>query len=191
MEDLEPDSIQIEENTSRLLTTELFSEAKRKKVFQTSTPIPKKVQPEDDGIESDVSLGPTLSDDIIVVLDSSNDTSSGVMVDSSVSSTSTQTDFGFDALDTDDPTDVSEDEERDPYWSLYQNRIAIVKDQATVNFNVIDKFFSCKHETVDSRTIFPLSVAIKRRRSTAKWNTPPRYSTLPKYWIIYIFIYLF
>lgn len=213
LRDLQMDSIQNGEDTSTLHVTEFFSDAKRKKVFETSTPIANKKVPKvgsiqigqststtrvtpvmpitndakkkkvskDDGFESDTPPSSTSSDDVVIVLDSSNDTSSGVLVDSSVTSTSTQTEYGFDALQTDDETDVDEDVDRHPYWSLYRNRFPIVKDQTIVNSNVIDKFFGCKHETVDSRTIFPLSVNIPRRRSTANWNTPPRYSTLPKY----------
>lgn len=125
------------------------------------------------------------SDDIVVVLDSSIDTNNSVLVDSSVASSAQSFDqskrYDFDALQTDDATEYDEDESNAPYWSLYRNRIAIVNDQVAANLKTIDQFFGCKFENVDSIDIFPATVPIARRRSTAVWNTPPRYSILPKY----------
>lgn len=119
----------------------------------------------------------------MIVLDSPVVSSNLVVLDSSI--VSNETEYGFDALQTDDPTDDEDDveiaETRKPYWSLYKNRIAIVVDQTKVKAKVIDKLFGSGPETVDSLEIFPFHKPTPRRRSTAFWNTPPRYSMLPKY----------
>lgn len=104
-----------------------------------------------------------------------------MMVDGTMSSVQTQTVYDFDALHTDDSTDYEEDVPKRQYWSLYKNRIAIVTDQSDIRTNVIDIFFGSKVEQVRSTEIFPNTKLVQRRRSTAVWNTPPRYSTLPKY----------
>lgn len=125
----------------------------------------------------------SLSDDMIVLDSPMASKNSIIVLDSSIASNSSV--FGFDALQTDDSTDeeidVSVCESRQPYWSLYNNRIAIVIDQTKVKTKVIDKLFGSGPETVLSEKIFPFKTPIRRRRSTAFWNTPPRYSILPKY----------
>lgn len=88
----------------------------------------------------------------------------------------------FDSLHSDDPTDYEDDWFNVPYWSLYRNRISIVVDQTTVNPKIVDTLFNSKPQTVQSNEIFKYTSPIVRRRSTAVWNTPPRYSMLPKYW---------
>lgn len=94
--------------------------------------------------------------------------------------------FDFDTLQTDDS---SEDEDhilgtnRAPIWSSYANRNPIVIDQENIKLNVIDQFFGSKAENVAMCEIFELinpNEAL-RRRSSLFWNTPPRYSTLPKH----------
>lgn len=163
--------------------SDIFSEAKRKKIFTSSTPVTNKHMPKNVELNEFESVNSSYlapkSEDDIILLDSSSDTTSGVSVNGS--STSTQTEHGFEALNTDDSTDLDEDEMVSPYWSLSQNRVAIVTDQAKVGTNIIDNFFGCKAETVASVKIFPTSEPVQRRRSTAMWNTPPRYSMLPKY----------
>lgn len=148
-----------------------FGDAKRKKVSETES------------ISNASTSSTSTSDNIIVVLDTSIDSNNSVLVDSSVSSSVNGRSkiYNFDMLHTDDPTDSDEDDRNAPYWSLYRNRIAIVTDQTAVKLSTIDEFFGCKFENVDSRDIFPTMVQIKRRRSTAVWSTPPRYSMLPKY----------
>lgn len=106
-----------------------------------------------------------------------------IILDSSISSN--ESTYDFDALQTDDPTDEEIDVEltdtKKPYWSLYKNRIAIVIDQTDVKTKVVDKLFGSGPETIISTEIFPSIAPIRRRRSTAVWNTPLRYSVLPKY----------
>lgn len=108
---------------------------------------------------------------------------SSLVVDSSFASNESV--YGFDALQTDDPTDEDFDGEstnkRKPYWSLYKNRIAIVIDQEKIKTDVIDSLFDSGPQVVNSMEIFPFKTPVSRRRSTAIWNTPPRYSMLPKY----------
>lgn len=130
--------------------------------------------------ETDSGAPSTSSSDLDYVHDTSMISDSVIVVDSSMASNNTLD--GFDALHTDDSTEIDEDQCRTkPYWSLYNNRIAIVIDQGDVTTNVVDRFFGCKMEAPKSRQIFPKSAAIPRRRSTAVWNTPPRYSLMPKY----------
>lgn len=160
---------------------EAFGDAKRKKGVSK-----KPILDHDESIDStsnaSISSAST-SDNIVVVLDSSIDSNNSLLVDSSVASSVLDQSkrYDFDALQTDDPTEADEDESHAPYWSLYRNRIAIVTDQVEVDLKTIDEFFGCKFENVNSRDIFPTMVQIERRRSTALWNTPPRYSMLPKY----------
>lgn len=119
----------------------------------------------------------------MIVLDSPVKLKSSLVVDSSFASNESV--YGFDALQTDDPTDEEFDGEladkRKPYWSLYKNRIAIVIDQEKVKTNMIDALFDSGPQVVNSMEVFPFKTPVSRRRSTAIWNTPPRYSMLPKY----------
>lgn len=123
----------------------------------------------------------TASSDLDIVMDNSIAANSIIVLDSSVDSTIHNDVYGFDALHTDDSTDYEEDDCYKPYWSLYKNRIAIVIDQTNIKSMIVDQLFSSKPETVTSSEIFPASTPVARRRSTAIWNTPPRYSMLPKY----------
>lgn len=102
-------------------------------------------------------------------------------VDSSIEQLSHESGYGFDALHTDDSTDFEDEQTKLPYWCLEKNRLAIVIEQTHVNSKITDAFFDSKPQTVDSQKIFKNSLPIQRRRSTAVWNTPPRYSLLPKY----------
>lgn len=121
----------------------------------------------------------------IVIERSGISINSTIVVNSTMGSVHEQSSFGFDDLHTDDPTDdsmcVDDDTFHRPYWSLYDNRIAIVIDQCKVSDKVIDTLFGAKEENVDLQDIFPGSKPLKRHRSTAVWNTPLRYSMLPKY----------
>lgn len=102
-------------------------------------------------------------------------------VESSIEEVSHESGYGFDALNTDDSTDYEDEQTKLPYWCLEKNRLAIVIEQTKVNSKITDAFFDSKPQTVDSQKIFKNSLPIQRRRSTAVWNTPPRYSSLPKY----------
>lgn len=119
------------------------------------------------------------SDSAVVILDRSIDSNLSMNGDSIRSNRAA--DYNFDALNTDDDTDTEENTPHAPEWSKFANRNGIAINQTRVNTKVIDKFFGCRAESVDCNAIFPNSVPIRRRRSTAVWNTPPRYSTLPKY----------
>lgn len=132
-------------------------------------------------------------DDVIVIsespvarstamnLDIPNSVDSPMSVDRSIASSAQESEYGFDALHTDDQTDHEESQFYAPYWSLYTNRRSIVVDQTNINWKVVDTLFDVKPLTVNSQEIFTKSSPIQRRRSTAVWNTPPRYSMLPKY----------
>lgn len=129
---------------------------------------------------SNISSTSSISD-VVVVFDSPKVSDSIILVKNS--KMSNESEYGFDALHTDDSTD---DEEIDnvinrPYWSQSNNRNAIVIDQTGIDDKIVENFFGSKAEKVDAMEIFPKSVPEKRRRSTAIWKTPPRYSVLPKY----------
>lgn len=93
----------------------------------------------------------------------------------------------FSALCTDDSTDEEcENAKKDTpkiAWSNRMNVRSIVIQQEHIKQKVVDTLFGRDPMTVDLYDIFPdiepeLTV---RRRSSVHWNTPPRYSTLPKY----------
>lgn len=132
------------------------------------------------------------NDSVIVIgddtLESSiaNTTASTIKSDSSASTSrqnrSNRADnYNFDVLQTDDETDEEDNTPYAPQWSKSKIRSDQVIDQEQMDPNIIDQFFGCRAETVDLKAIFPYSAPIARRRSTAVWNTPPRYSMLPKY----------
>lgn len=106
--------------------------------------------------------------------------STPIQVDQSIQ-TSAPKSKHFDSLHSDDPTDHEDEQFNLPYWSLYQNRISIVIEQTNINPKIVDTLFNSKPQTVQSNEIFKYTSPIVRRRSTAVWNTPPRYSLLPKY----------
>lgn len=141
-------------------------------------------------------------DDVIVILDSSIDSNvlDSSMDESSLANTTASTsksassasssrrdrsyraaNYNFDALQTDDETDEEDNISYAPHWSKFKNRNGPAIDQEEMNSSVIDKFFGSHAETVDLKAIFPRSQPIARRRSTAVWTTPTRYSSLPKY----------
>lgn len=124
-------------------------------------------------------LPSTSSSDLEITLDTSAASDSVILVDSSAAVNETN---AFDALDTEDPTESEGDGQFNrPYWSLSTTRKSIVIDQIAVQMKIVDTFFGSKVESPRSIDIFPASKPIARRRSTAVWNTPPRYSMLPKY----------
>lgn len=102
-------------------------------------------------------------------------------VENSIEQFPHQSQRDFDDLHTDDSTDHEDDQTELPYWCLKGPRKAIVISQATLNSKIIDSFFDSKPQTIHSQKIFEKSSPIKRRRSTAEWNAPVRYSSLPKY----------
>lgn len=94
--------------------------------------------------------------------------------------------YHFDMLDSGDSTDeeakVSTKKPSPPTWSLSQYRKPNIFSQSKANTKVIDKFFSVAPLEVDLREIFPkIDEKHLRRNSSAVWNSPPRYSMLPKY----------
>lgn len=92
----------------------------------------------------------------------------------------------FDVLDTDDSTDdegkMNKNQAPPPIWSKSSYRRATIREQTYENLNLIDEFFSVQPMTPDLKEIFPTIEAKKlKRNSSAVWNTPPRYSQMPKY----------
>lgn len=93
--------------------------------------------------------------------------------------------------DVDYGVDISSNEENakpnhrpaPPEWSLPMNRKLNVINQTDIADRVIDQFFGCEYEIVDMLEIFPKThpKKAKRRKSSMKWDTPPRHSILPKY----------
>lgn len=92
----------------------------------------------------------------------------------------------FDVLDTDDSTDdegkMNKNRGPPPIWSKGSLRRQTIREQTYVNLKLVDKFFSVQPMTPDLKEIFP-SIEPKKlkRNSSAVWNTPPRYSEMPKY----------
>lgn len=121
----------------------------------------------------------TPSDHTMALIDSNDDI---IVLDTSMESDNgEQSKMDFDNLHTDDATETEDSTKNAPYWSLRRNRQAIVKDQFETDSNIIDTFFDCKAETISLNQIFSNYCSKPRRRSTAVWDTPPRYSMLPKY----------
>lgn len=94
--------------------------------------------------------------------------------------------YHFDMLESGDSTDeetkTSNKKPPPPSWSLSQNRKPYILAQVKTSTKVIDKFFSVAPLEVDLREIFPkIDEKHLRRNSSAVWNSPPRYSMLPKY----------
>lgn len=97
----------------------------------------------------------------------------------------------FDCLNTDDETDEEDDDNSAkptnrppiPAWSVSEKRRAAVVEQTKIPTGTVDKFFQCQYEQVDLLELFPAieKKLLKRRKSSAFWNTPPRFSMLPKY----------
>lgn len=150
---------------------------KAKKTAQTSVD---KIDPKT-STKNDSRNSSTSSSDLEIVLDNPIESNNIIILDSSIDSTVQDESRIFDDLQTDDPTEFEEGDTFKPYWSIHTNRVAIVIDQYDVTSKIVDSFFGSKAESVILQDIFPDSVPIARRRSTAFWNTPPRYSMLPKY----------
>lgn len=94
--------------------------------------------------------------------------------------------YNFDMIESGDSTDDEGKESRKrpspPAWSLSHNRLPYIVAQSNINSNVIDNFFSVEPRQVNLREIFPtIEDKHLRRNSSAVWNTPPRYSLMPKY----------
>lgn len=94
--------------------------------------------------------------------------------------------YNFDMLESGDSTDEetkrSSKKPPPPSWSLLENRKPCIIDQAKISTNVIDIFFSVAPLEPDLQEIFPnINKKKLRRNSSAVWNTPKRYSMLPKY----------
>lgn len=94
--------------------------------------------------------------------------------------------YNFDMLESGDSTDdegkTSSKRPMPPAWSMSHNRHAAVIAQSKVSTKITDKFFSVAPHEVDLREIFPrIDEKYLRRNSSAVWNSPPRYSLLPKY----------
>lgn len=97
----------------------------------------------------------------------------------------------FDSLYTDDETDEEDEDGLDmptdlppaPIWSVGEKRRAGAVEQTKISIRTLDTFFQCQYEQVDLQELFPTieKKHLKRRPSSAHWNTPPRFSMLPKY----------
>ncbi|XP_063704954.1 histone-lysine N-methyltransferase, H3 lysine-79 specific-like isoform X2 [Culicoides brevitarsis] len=92
----------------------------------------------------------------------------------------------FEYLDTDDSTDDEGKMNRNrnpvPDWSKSSNRRQTNRKQTYISLQLVDKFFSVEPMTPDLKEIFPNIEEKKlKRNSSAVWNTPPRYSQMPKY----------
>lgn len=94
----------------------------------------------------------------------------------------------FDCLHTDDETDEEDEDGVDPdplapAWCVPATRRARLAVQTRVAAQTVDTFFQCQYELVDLQELFPAiePMQLKRRQSSAHWNTPPRFSMLPKY----------
>lgn len=95
--------------------------------------------------------------------------------------------YNFDMIESEDSTDDEGKESRKrpppPTWSLAHKRLDYIRVQAEIPSKIIDGFFSVAPRQVDLREIFPaIDDKHLRRNSSAVWNTPPRYSLMPKYW---------
>lgn len=99
---------------------------------------------------------------------------------------STSNTYNFDMIDSGDSTDEegksSSKRPPPPNWSLSKYRLPYIIAQSHINSRVIDSFFSVEPRQVNLRDIFPtIDDKQLRRNSSAQWNTPPRYSLMPKY----------
>lgn len=97
--------------------------------------------------------------------------------------------YSFGMIETDDSTDDEEDVEvkpgkrpAPPAWSLPVNRNKTIVLQTGISIKVVDELFG-EPPDVDLLEIFPniSKRFLKRRESSFVWQTPPRYSVLPKY----------
>ncbi|KAG5674984.1 hypothetical protein PVAND_004926 [Polypedilum vanderplanki] len=94
--------------------------------------------------------------------------------------------YSFDMLNTDDSTDdeskPSKKRPDPPQWSRKQYRAKLIQVQSFTNSDLLDALFSSQPITVNLKEIFP-SIEPRKlvRNSSAVWNTPPRYSQIPKY----------
>lgn len=94
--------------------------------------------------------------------------------------------YNFDMIESGDSTDDEDKDSRKrpppPSWSLSHSRMPYIIAQSNIDSKVIDTFFSVAPRQVDLREIFPtIEDKHLRRNSSAVWNTPPRYSLMPKY----------
>ncbi|XP_063708305.1 transcription initiation factor TFIID subunit 3-like [Culicoides brevitarsis] len=101
-------------------------------------------------------------------------------------SAKTKVKHDFEALDTDDSTDdegkMHKNRLPPPIWSKSANRRHTTRNQTYVSLRLVDKFFSVQPMTPDLKEIFPdIEPKKLKRNSSAVWNTPPRYSQMPKY----------
>lgn len=86
--------------------------------------------------------------------------------------------YTFAMLDVDDLTDDENDPESQanrpppPAWSLPENRMVTIAEEAQISHKILDKFFSFDAD-IDLRAIFPeISKKELKRRSSAIWTTP-------------------
>ncbi|XP_073820356.1 uncharacterized protein isoform X2 [Musca autumnalis] len=96
----------------------------------------------------------------------------------------------FEMLHEDDSTDDESFDENTvfkkrpppPSWSFAHNRKSFVLKQEFTPSDYVDCFFSVQPMTPDLREMFPnIHARHLKRRSSAFWSTPPRYSELPRY----------
>lgn len=106
---------------------------------------------------------------------------------SDLSSGCVSPEYSFAMLQSDDETDDEDDPDaqknrpKPPEWSLRDNRMPLIEAQSAISHTYLDKFFSVDDD-IDLRAIFPdIEQSALKRRSSAIWTTPPRYSLMPKY----------
>lgn len=92
----------------------------------------------------------------------------------------------FDYLESGDSTEeegkVSTKKPPPPKWSTGSRKDEALELQNYMSIKIIDNFFSVQPTTPDLSEIFPtIHVKYLKRNSSAVWNTPPRYSQMPKY----------
>lgn len=92
----------------------------------------------------------------------------------------------FDYLESGDSTEeegkVSNKKPPPPKWSCGSTKMEAMELQNYMDIKIIDNFFSVQPLTPDLSEIFPsIHVKYLKRNSSAVWNTPPRYSQMPKY----------
>lgn len=123
----------------------------------------------------------------------SDESSSCAAIETSVApaedSKSKQKPYSFGMIETDDSTDEEDDVEQrpdkrppPPAWSLPANRNEAILRQLNIPTKIIDNMFGPAMD-VDLQEIFPniCKKLLTRRDSSFVWQTPPRYSVMPKY----------
>ncbi|XP_044733060.1 inner centromere protein B-like [Chrysoperla carnea] len=86
-------------------------------------------------------------------------------------------------INTDDETEDEENTKRTiPMWSKPMYRQIQLDKQFYIPRNICDTLFGSKPTSINLKDLFPEITGNRlKRRSSAIWTTPPRYSLMPKY----------